>query len=193
MNPTRISASVVLTVFVLAPVACSQGDSQSGACGDTRTEVTMRLTSTAFADSSRIPTRHTCEGENLSPALQWTGVPEGSKSIALVCHDPDAPMGTWVHWVLYSIPPTLASLAEGIPATDTLSNGARHGTSSFKRPGYGGPCPPKGHGTHRYFFTLYALDVTLDLAPGVDKQRLLDAMEAHFLATTQLMGTYSRQ
>lgn len=153
----------------------------------------MLLTSTAFEDSSRIPTRHTCEGEDLSPPLQWTGVPETSKSIALIVDDPDAPMGTWVHWVLYDIPPTLHSLAEGIPWSETLSSGARHGASSFRRLGYGGPCPPKGHGTHRYFFTLYALDVELGLAPGANKQQVLDALEGHVLATAQLMGTYSRQ
>jgi len=151
----------------------------------------IKVTSTAFDDGGLIPPKYTCDGADISPPLQWEAVPEGAKSIALICDDPDAPVGTWVHWVLFNLPAETRELAENIPPDRTLPNGAKQGTSDFGRIGYGGPCPPSG--THRYFFKIYALDTQIDLADGADKSQLLRAMEAHILAQGQLIGKYKRQ
>ena len=150
----------------------------------------MPIRSSAFNQGEPIPTQYTCDDTDISPPLSWSNVPEGSQSLALICDDPDAPMGTWVHWVLYNLPGDQTELAENIPSLETLENGAIHGITDFKRLGYGGPCPPGG--THRYFFKLYALDSALDLGPGATKADLLEAMKGHVLARGELMGTYSR-
>ena len=151
----------------------------------------IKVTSTAFDDGGLIPAKYTCDGADISPPLQWEAVPEGARSIALICDDPDAPVGTFVHWVLFNLPAETRELAENIPPDRTLPNGAKQGTSDFGRIGYGGPCPPSG--THRYFFKIYALDTQIDLADGADKSQLLRAMEAHILAQGQLIGKYKRQ
>ena len=148
------------------------------------------ITSSAFSEGQGIPKRYTCDGPDVSPDLAWSGVPEKAASLALICDDPDAPMGTWVHWVLFNIPADQDGLPAEIPSDAVLENGARHGTNDFRRLGYGGPCPPGG--THRYFFKLYALDTMLELDSGVTKAQLLEAMQGHILAEGQLMGTYSR-
>lgn len=147
--------------------------------------VTLTVTSPAFEAGKPIPTRFTCEGANVSPALQWTGLPAGAKSIAVIVDDPDAPVGTWNHWVLWNVPPTATGLEEG-------SHEGVSGTSDFKRPGYGGPCPPKGHGAHRYFFKVFALDTTLDLPVATRRKALETAMKGHVSGKGELMGTYSR-
>ena len=152
--------------------------------------MTLVITSSAFSDGQAIPNRYSCDGPDVSPDLAWSGVPEGAASLALICDDPDAPMGTWVHWVLFNIPVDADGLPAEIPSDAALENGARHGTNDFRRLGYGGPCPPGG--THRYFFKLYALDTMLELESGITKAQLLEAMEGHILAEGQLMGTYSR-
>jgi Raf kinase inhibitor-like YbhB/YbcL family protein len=155
----------------------------------------MTLTSTSFAAKGEIPARHTCEGDDRSPPLAWTGVPEGSKSLALVVNDPDAPdpaapRMTWVHWVLYDLPPGDGALPEGV-AAGKLPAGTREGTNDWKRTGYGGPCPPIGR--HRYFHRLYALDVVLpDLGKPTEKA-LQEAMKGHVLATAELVGTYEKR
>lgn len=149
------------------------------------------VTSTAFEEGSMIPSKYTCDGENVSPPLAWTSVPEGTKSLALISDDPDAPMGTWVHWVLFNIPANVDELPENLPPQERLDNGAKHGMTDFRRIGYGGPCPPSG--THRYYFKLYALDIMLDLETGITKDQLLKAMEGHILSQGQLMGKYKRQ
>jgi hypothetical protein len=151
----------------------------------------IKITSPAFEQEGLIPAQYTCDGEDVSPPLQWEGVPAGTESITLICDDPDAPMGTFVHWVLYDLPADVRELPESMPADATLSNGAKQGTSDFGRTGYGGPCPPGG--THRYFFKLYALDTATSLSPGATKAELLKAMEGHILAQGQLMGKYARQ
>ena len=151
----------------------------------------FELTSTAFVEGEPIPSKYTCDGEDISPPLQWRDPPEGARSFALIADDPDAPIGTWVHWVLYNLPAGTRSLAEAIPPDAERSDGSRHGNSSWRRLGYGGPCPPRG--THRYFFKLYALDTALDLKAGANKKKLLRAIEGHILAQTALMGVYSRR
>ncbi len=153
--------------------------------------MSLKITSAAFQEGARIPVEFTCDGPDRSPALAWSGAPAGTKSFALVCDDPDAPVGTWVHWVLYDLPGTAAGLPEGVPKDRELRGGGRQGTNDFRRIGYGGPCPPPGK-PHRYFFKLYALDTTLGLAAGATKQQLLDAAKGHVLAEAQLMGTFGR-
>lgn len=153
--------------------------------------MTLLLSSPAFQAGEPIPVKHTCDGPDLSPPLTWEGAPAATRSFGLICDDPDAPGGTWVHWVLYNLPADTAALAEGVPPLPTLPNGARQGYNDFKRLGYGGPCPPRGR-AHRYFFKLYALGVGPDLPAGATKPDLVAAMEGHILAQAELMGTYRR-
>lgn len=149
------------------------------------------LKSPAFSEGAVIPKKYTCQGSDLSPQLEWEKPPAGTKSIALICDDPDAPMGTWVHWVLWNLPADLTSLPEGIGKSAPLPQGAQQGMTDFRRPGYGGPCPPPGK-PHRYYFKLYALDITLVLPYKSSKEDLLKAMHGHILAEAVLMGTYQR-
>ena len=151
---------------------------------------TMTVASPAFSDGEAIPREFTCDGTNVSPALTWSSVPAGTQSFALICDDPDAPGGTWVHWVYYDIPATRTELPKGVSADTHPDTGGIQGTNDFRRPGYGGPCPPGG--SHRYYFKLYALDAVLDLSPGATKRQLLQAMNGHILARGEMMGTYSR-
>lgn len=153
---------------------------------------TMQLTSTAFQEGAAIPAQYTCDDRNVSPPLKWSGVPSQAKSLALIADDPDAPVGTWVHWVLYDLPASTTELAEDTPKGQFLPGGARQGLNDFKHLGYGGPCPPPGK-PHRYFFKLYAVDRTLDLKPGATKKEVEKAMDKHILAQGQLMGTYKRK
>jgi len=150
----------------------------------------ITITSSAFIDGATIPRKYTCDAEDISPDLKWSGVPNGAQSLALICDDPDAPVGTWVHWVLFNIPADATALQAGIPAEAVLKNGARHGQNDFRKLGYGGPCPPGG--THRYYFKLFALDTLLTLESGSTKAQLLAAMKGHILAEGQLMGKYKR-
>ena len=154
----------------------------------------LMLMSGAFAAGGGIPSKHTCDGADVSPALSWSGTPAGTVAFALIADDPDAPAGTWVHWVLFNLPGSLTALPEGVAKTDQLPNlgGALQGRNDFRRTGYGGPCPPPGK-PHRYFFKLYALDAALPLKAGATKQDVERAMRGHGLAETSLMGTYARQ
>ena len=147
--------------------------------------MTIQLTSCAFKEGETIPRRHTCDGENLSPTLSWSGVPHGTVSLALNADDPDAPAGTWVHWVLVDLASEITGLPEGVSGVGV------DGVNGFRKPGYGGPCPPKGS-THRYYFKLYALDKTLGLKAGMSKADVEKAMQGHILAQGQLMGRYGR-
>lgn len=146
--------------------------------------------SAAFKEGGMIPGKYTCDGADISPPLSWSGIPGNAKSIALISDDPDAPMGTWVHWVLYDLPANITNLPETVPTKKVLKNNGKQGTNDFGRIGYGGPCPPGG--THRYYFKVYALDKELNLDPGATKAQLLKAMEGRILAEGQLMGKYSR-
>jgi len=152
----------------------------------------FHITSTAFSEGQPIPRKFTCQGSDVSPPLKWTGAPSNARSFALVADDPDAPVGTWVHWVLYNLPAASTDLAENTQKLAALPGGARQGVNDFHQPGYGGPCPPPGK-PHRYFFKLYALDTLLDLKPGATKKDVERAMENHILGQAQLMGTYQRK
>jgi Raf kinase inhibitor-like YbhB/YbcL family protein len=144
----------------------------------------LTITSPAFTEGEPIPVKFSCDGDDVSPELVWDGVPEGTASLALIMDDPDAPVGTWVHWVLFNLPPDNTGLPEGVTGLGV------DGLNSWGTTGYGGPCPPGG--THRYFFKLYALDTTLELDAGATKDALEGAMEGHILAQAELMGTYTR-
>lgn len=150
----------------------------------------IELKSSAFKDGGMIPSQFTCDGDNISPRLSWDHIPDRAQSIALIMDDPDAPRGTWVHWVIYNIHPDSLSLHEDIPATEVLSGGAYQGINSWGNIGYGGPCPPNG--IHRYFFKIYALDEEVLTSPGATKQQLEAAMKGHILDESQLMGMYER-
>jgi len=152
----------------------------------------LQITSTAFAEGQPIPAKYSCEGHDISPPLAWTNAPEKTKSFALIMDDPDAPVGTWVHWVLYDLPPDTTELPEDAAKTQFVAGNAKQGLNSWPRLGYGGPCPPPGK-PHRYFFKLYALDVMLDLKPGAKKKDVEAAMKGHVLGEGQLMGTYQRR
>ena len=137
-----------------------------------------------------IPVRFTCDGDDISPDLRWANAPENTKSFALICEDPDAPVGTWIHWVIFNIPAEIDHLEEQIEPFEHSNNGMIHGLNDFRRLGYGGPCPPNG--IHRYFFRLYALDEELDCSPRCLKADVMEAMQGHVLAQAALMGKYSR-
>ena len=150
----------------------------------------LELTSTAFAQGDGVPAKYSCDGEDISPPLSWSDPPDGTKGFALICDDPDAPVGIWVHWVLSDIPVEARSLPEAVAADAQLPDGSRNGKNGWDKLGYGGPCPPSG--THRYFFKLYALDTTLGLPASAGRAEVEAAMEGHVLAQAELMGTYTR-
>jgi Raf kinase inhibitor-like YbhB/YbcL family protein len=153
--------------------------------------MTLKLTSTGFEPGGTIPQKFTCDGPDVSPALNWNDPPSATKSFALIADDPDAPVGTWVHWVLYDLPADARALAENVPKQEQLANGARQGRNDFRRIGYGGPCPPPGK-PHRYYFKVYALDAKLNLQAGATKAEVERAMQGHILAQGELMGRYGR-
>lgn len=152
----------------------------------------MTLVSPAFDTGESIPAVHTCDGDDASPPLAWHNVPEGAKSLTLICDDPDAPSGTWSHWVLYNIPPDRTELPGGLPPDGELDWGGFQGRNDFGNIGYGGPCPPRG-ATHRYFFRLAALDEALDLGPGLTRQQILNHVAEHRIDQAELMGRYQRR
>ena len=188
------TVELVLALAMLAFIACTNRQQQT-----VQRQVTppmqqpkseVQLTSTAFKEGEAIPRGYTCDGANVSPPLEWTGVSKTAKTIALIADDPDAPAGTWVHWVLYNLPAGGLGLIENTPPTETLNGGGVQGKNDFGKIGYGGPCPPSG--THRYFFKFYALDSDLSLKPGATKAEVEKAMEGHIVGQAQLMGKYRR-
>lgn len=150
----------------------------------------MKLESEAFTANGMIPFLHTCDGQDISPELRWDAPPSGTQSLALIVDDPDAPGRTFVHWVLYDIPPEIRQLPQAVSDTATLSGGGTQGKNDFDKLGYGGPCPPSG--VHRYFFKLYALDRELELKSGATKAQLEAAMDGHILDQAELIGRYAR-
>lgn len=154
--------------------------------------IALELNSPSFNNDEYIPRRYSCQGEDVSPELIWSGLPKEAKSLALICEDPDAPVGTWVHWVIYDMPVSLKGLPEGVEAKEILKNGVKQGVNDFRKIGYGGPCPPSG-GAHRYYFKLYCLDAELNLKPGLSKKELLSAMEGHVIEEIELICLYRRK
>ena len=198
--PLMLAAAVLLVPFV-GLRSCSRNHvttSRPGRSSSYKEGSPMSFASASFALSSTavsnrvvIAQRYTCDGADISPKLDWEGVPAGTQSLALIADDPDAPMGTWTHWIIWNIPAEASALAVGLPKVELLDIGARQGTNDFKRVGYGGPCPPPGK-PHRYFFKLYALDARLDLKAGARRNELELAMKRHVLSQTELIGTYQR-
>jgi len=178
----RISLAVLfMLAFLLIPLSntlCLKGGKA------------MEIKSTVFSEGGMIPQKYTCDGMDISPPLEWASIPDGTKSLAIICDDPDAPMGTWVHWVYYNIPPSMSGMPEHVETVESPPTGGTQGINDFRKFGYGGPCPPGG--THRYFFRLYALDTELSLPPGATKDKVMRAMKGHILAETYLMGKYRR-
>jgi Raf kinase inhibitor-like YbhB/YbcL family protein len=150
----------------------------------------FQLTSNGFKEGQPIPRQYTCDGVNVSPALEWTGVPKTAKTITIIADDPDAPSGTFTHWILYNLPSETMGMVENVPATESLKAGGQQGENDFDKIGYGGPCPPSG--THRYFFKIFALDFDLPLKAGAKKAEVEQAMEGHIVGQAQLIGTYKR-
>jgi Raf kinase inhibitor-like YbhB/YbcL family protein len=192
-------------------IACSLAMIVTGGCqrkdslpAEDPARQTITLRSPAFEDGGMIPQTFTCDSSDRSPPLEWSGVPASARSLVLICDDPDAPLGTWSHWVVFNLAPQVRALKEGVPPGETIaaaaadeskagddnSPKARQGTNDFGKLGYGGPCPPSG--THRYFFRLYALDIPLDLGSSVKRGQVLKAIEGHILAEGRLMGKYKR-
>jgi Raf kinase inhibitor-like YbhB/YbcL family protein len=185
------TASVLLGLLVSCASRAPAPIQQPTPAASQENKMEIKVTSTAFQQNQAIPRGYTCDGSNVSPPLEWTGVPKSAKTLAIIADDPDAPAGTWVHWVLYNLPADKIGIVENTPTTETLSGGGRQGMNDFKKTGYGGPCPPSG--SHRYFFKLYALDTELPLKPGATKADLEKAMQGHVVAQGELMGTYRRQ
>jgi hypothetical protein len=180
-----------LLLLAVLLLAC-QRQAQPTVQGKEEGTMGLKVVSSAFQEGGMIPSDYTCDGKDISPPLAWSGAPAGTAAFALVCEDPDAPAGVWVHWVVWNLPASVSELPTGVPpAQKTLPNGGTQGTNDFRKIGYGGPCPPSG--THRYQFRLYALDKVLDLKPGATKKELLKAMGGHILAEGQLMGHYKRR
>lgn len=186
--------TLLILVSSLTLLGCKESEQKlpetsPDATGGIAMEITV--TSSAFQEGGMIPTQYTCDGADISPPLSWSTVPDGTMSLALICDDPDAPGGTWVHWVLYNLPPSTVGLPENLPASEVLESGARHGVTDFGSFGYGGPCPPSS--THRYFFKVYALDAMIKLPGEATKATVEAAMKGHILAEGELMGKYTRQ
>jgi hypothetical protein len=185
---------LLVLLMLVAAVGCAQPRARQETLSSTPAPQTsdgsIKLTSTAFKEGEPIPRQYTCNGVNVSPSLEWSGVPKSAKTLVIIADDPDAPSGTWVHWVLYNLPADNIGMVENLPATDELGAGGFQGKNDFGKIGYGGPCPPSG--THRYFFKIYALDSELPLKSGATKAEVEKAMEGHVVAQGQLMGTYRK-
>jgi Raf kinase inhibitor-like YbhB/YbcL family protein len=193
------SAGIILlcvaSAALLGPVgAALRGHTDAEAAVDRRAfgaPVSFQISANAFSPGESIPQKFTCDGTNVSPQLNWTDPPTTAQSFALIMDDPDAPVGTWVHWVLYNLPPDTRELTENTANREQLPDGAHQGRNDFNKTGYGGPCPPAGK-PHRYFFKLYALDTRLNLRLGATKADVERAMKDHIVAQSELMGRYSR-
>jgi Raf kinase inhibitor-like YbhB/YbcL family protein len=183
---------IIIFLLALALAGCSNRSSQpvKNSNATPKEEMKLKISSAAFQDGSQIPSKYTCDGANVSPPLQWSGVPQSAKTIVLICDDPDAPAKTWVHWVVYDLPAGATTLPEALPANEKPAIGGKQGKNDFGKIGYGGPCPPSG--THRYFFKLYAIDTETSLEPSASKDQVLKTIEGHILAQGELIGKYKR-
>ena len=185
----KMTTGIFFAGWLLLTAWIGNGGGGASAGGDGA--MTFTLQSASFSPGGEIDRKYTCDGPDLSPPLSWSDAPAAAKSFSLICDDPDAPAGTWVHWVLYDLPGAARSLPEGVPKDQELKDGSRQGRNDFGRIGYGGPCPPRGP-AHRYFFKLYALDAKLNLKPGASKADVERAMKGHILTQVELMGRYKR-
>lgn len=192
--PMRLALGVpcaLIFPLVVAPLASCRNPAPASQQRGDSSPLGFRIESTAFKEGESIPSRFTCESEDISPALSWTEPPAGTRSFVLIVEDPDAPGGIWTHWVVYNLPPRVQQMPENVAKQDHVPGGGLQGVNSFGHAGYGGPCPPPGS-AHRYFFRLYALDTVLNLKPGADRQEVLAAAKGHVLGKTHLMGRFKR-
>lgn len=184
MNRLLVTVFLVLLVFV--PAICEAQANNGGAKG-----MDFQISSTAFSAGSTIPQKFTCDGEDVSPVLAWNGAPPNTKAFALIVDDPDAPAGTWNHWLVWNIPASMHEFVEGASKSDAIGEHAHEGTNDFRKSGYNGPCPPPGK-PHRYYFKLFAIDTPLSLQAGATRDELDSAMKSHVIAQAELMGRYGR-
>jgi Raf kinase inhibitor-like YbhB/YbcL family protein len=182
--------TLLFSLLLGTAASCSNSALQSAQSPDP-SQSGFRIESSAFKEGAFIPARFSCQGENVSPPLKWTDPPAGTRSLALIVDDPDAPAGTWTHWVVFNLPAQTRAMEENAPKQDELTNGGLQGMTSFGSVGYGGPCPPPGK-PHRYFFKLYALDTMLSLKPGASREEVVTALKGHTLGEAQLMGRFKR-
>jgi Raf kinase inhibitor-like YbhB/YbcL family protein len=180
-----------LTFSAFAGLVCLLGALSCSSRPPEGAPMSLQLTSADFPAGGTIPKQFTCDGNDFSPALEWKDPPANTKSFALIADDPDAPVGTWVHWVIYDLPANARSLPQKFPKNEQSADGSKQGINDFRNVGYGGPCPPPGS-AHRYFFKLYALDTKLNLKPRATKKEVERAMEGHILARGEYIGRYSR-
>ena len=180
-----------LLLLITTLVNCNRAETPKQTAAKGGSEMAFSMKSSAFDEGATIPKKYSCEGEDVSPPLAWSDAPKGTASFALICDDPDAPVGNWTHWVLWGLPADTMTLSEGVPKTATLANGAKQGLNSWPKVGYNGPCPPPGK-PHRYFFKLFALDTALTLSDKTDKARLEKALQGHILGEAHVMGKYQR-
>ena len=195
INSVHKKARLLVLLTLVAAVGCAiqqkaRQETAASASTPQTTGGSIKLTSTSFKESEPIPRQYTCDGVNVSPPLEWSGLPKTAKTLAIIADDPDAPAGTWVHWVLYNLRSDNIGMVENLPATDELKAGGFQGKNDFGKIGYGGPCPPSG--THHYFFNIYALDSELPLKAGATKAEVEKAMEGHVVAQGKLIGTYRK-
>jgi Raf kinase inhibitor-like YbhB/YbcL family protein len=183
--------AIITFVIMLSTIAVAGQNETPGAPTAGGSAMSFALHTKAFTPGGETPKQYTCEGSDASPALTWDAAPQSAQSFAMIVDDPDAPVGTFTHWIIYNIPARSRGLPEGIPKSEQLPDGTRQGRNDFRRIGYGGPCPPPGK-PHRYFFKLYALDTNLTLEPGASRQQLESAIKGHVLAESELMATYKR-
>lgn len=178
---TKYSKSSLIIIFILILIFPINSSNKI---------MEIKVTSTAFKEGDMIPSKYTCDNTNISPQIAWANYPKQTESFVLISDDPDAPVGTWVHWVVYNIPPKINELKENFKKDSMSPEGIMQGTTDFRKIGYGGPCPPSG--THRYYFKIYALDIILNVKPGLTKKEILEKMEGHVIGEGQLMGKYKR-
>ena len=190
-----LTAKIFATCSLILLAITATWGTKSGFVSNSQNEgkhaMAFAISSKDFQNGSEIPKKFTCDGQDVSPDLSWTDPPEGTKTFALIADDPDAPAGTWTHWVLFDVPANTKNLPEGMSKDEQLPNGARQGRNDFRKIGYNGPCPPPGK-PHRYFFKLYAVDSMVNLKPGAAKQQLEHALEGHTVGKAELMGRYKR-
>lgn len=190
-NPSLLTPLFCISCFLFAQVATAAPDRAEAQESSKGAAMAFTIQSSDFLNGADIPREFTCDGKDRSPALSWSGAPDGTKTFALIADDPDAPAGTWVHWVIFNIPGKTQSLAGGVEKREEFGDGSKQGKNDFRKIGYGGPCPPPGR-PHRYFFKLFALGSELTLPAGASKADLEHAMAGHILAQAELMGRYKR-
>jgi Raf kinase inhibitor-like YbhB/YbcL family protein len=190
-TPPHTERQFIIPFLCFCSLALVHAQSNASPSAKGATTMTFSISSSSFSPGGEIPRQFTCDGSDVSPALSWSGAPAGTQSFALIADDPDAPAGTWTHWVLYDLPAKTNGLPESVSKVEEPPSGGRQGRNDFRKVGYGGPCPPPGK-PHRYFFKLYALDGMLNLKPGSSKQEVEETIKNHILAKAELMGTYRR-